>query len=64
MAVQKNRKTRSKVGMRRSHHRLSHSHHVSNVALATDAMTGKMHRRHHLSEDGTYRGQQILEDEG
>ncbi|GGY64356.1 50S ribosomal protein L32 [Marinobacter zhanjiangensis] len=55
MAVQKNRKTRSKRGMRRSHDALS------TPALATDATTGEVHRRHHVSPDGFYRGKQVVE---
>lgn len=50
MAVQKNRKTRSKRGMRRSHDALS------TAALSTDTTTGEVHRRHHVSPDGFYRG--------
>jgi large subunit ribosomal protein L32 len=55
MAVQKNRKTRSKRGMRRSHDALS------NPTLAVDATTGEVHRRHHISPDGFYRGKQVIE---
>lgn len=55
MAVQKNRKTRSKRGMRRSHDALS------TPTLATDATTGEVHRRHHVSPDGFYRGKQVIE---
>ncbi len=57
MAVQKHRKTRSRRGMRRSHNSLSEP------TLSTDAITGKLHRRHHVSEDGTYLGKQIIESE-
>ena len=55
MAVQKNRKTRSKRGMRRSHDALS------TPALSTDSTTGEVHRRHHVSPDGFYRGKQVIE---
>lgn len=55
MAVQKNRKTRSKRGMRRSHDALS------KPTLSTDPTTGEVHRRHHVSPDGFYRGKQVLE---
>ncbi|MDO6440690.1 MULTISPECIES: 50S ribosomal protein L32 [unclassified Marinobacter] len=55
MAVQKNRKTRSKRGMRRAHDALSP------VALSTDSTTGEVHRRHHVSPDGFYRGKQVIE---
>ena len=55
MAVQKNRKTRSKRGMRRSHDALT------SAALTEDTNTGEVHRRHHISPDGMYRGRQVLE---
>ena len=55
MAVQKNRKTRSKRGMRRSHDALSAA------TLSTDTTTGEIHRRHHVSPDGFYRGKQVIE---
>lgn len=53
MAVQQNRKTRSKRGMRRSHDALSAA------AITEDANTGEVHRRHHISPDGMYRGRQV-----
>ncbi|MCK7543222.1 50S ribosomal protein L32 [Marinobacter bryozoorum] len=55
MAVQQNRKTRSKRGMRRSHDALS------KPTLSTDSTTGEIHRRHHVSPDGFYRGKQVIE---
>lgn len=54
MAVQKNRKTRSKRDMRRSHHALKPS------TLSEDPVTGTKHRRHHISEDGFYRGEEVI----
>jgi large subunit ribosomal protein L32 len=54
MAVQKNRKTRSKRGMRRGHDD------IIQATLSTDPVTGETHRRHHLSADGFYRGKQVL----
>ncbi|HJO36103.1 MAG: 50S ribosomal protein L32 [Pseudomonadota bacterium] len=54
MAVQQNRKTRSKRGMRRAHDGLK------GPTLATDPTTGEVHRRHHMTADGYYRGRQIL----
>ena len=54
MAVQKNRKTRSKRGMRRSHDALTAP------ALTEDSNTGEVHRRHHISPDGMYRGRQVI----
>lgn len=54
MAVQQNRKTRSKRGMRRSHDALT------TPALAEDKTTGEVHRRHHITPDGFYRGRQVI----
>ena len=54
MAVQKSRKTPSKRGMRRSHNALE------NPALAEDQETGEIHLRHHITEDGYYRGKQVI----
>ena len=56
MAVQQNRKTRSKRGMRRSHDALS------GPALTEDTNTGEIHRRHHISPDGMYRGRQVIRE--
>ncbi|ARU56288.1 ribosomal protein L32 [Oleiphilus messinensis] len=55
MAVQQNRKTRSKRDMRRSHDALTSS------ALSVDPTTGETHRRHHVTPDGFYRGKQVIE---
>lgn len=55
MAVQQNRKTRSKRGMRRSHDALS------KPTLSVESTTGEVHRRHHVSPDGFYRGKQVIE---
>jgi large subunit ribosomal protein L32 len=55
MAVQKNRKTRSKRGMRRSHDSLTAA------TLSVDSTTGETHRRHHVTADGFYRGRQVVE---
>jgi large subunit ribosomal protein L32 len=55
MAVQQNRKTRSKRGMRRSHDALT------GPALAVDATSGEVHRRHHVSPDGFYRGRKVIQ---
>ena len=54
MAVQQNRKTRSKRNMRRSHDGLT------SAKLSTDQTTGERHLRHHVSADGYYKGQDIL----
>lgn len=55
MAVQQNKVTRSKRDKRRSHHALAAP------TLAEDEMTGETHRRHHVTEDGFYRGRRVLE---
>ncbi len=55
MAVQKNRKTPSRRGMRRSHDALK------SKALSIDPSTGETHLRHHVSPNGTYRGRQVVE---
>lgn len=54
MAVQQNRKTRSKRGMRRSHDSLD------KPTLSQDPTTGETHRRHHVTADGYYRGKQVV----
>ncbi|MDP0563452.1 MAG: 50S ribosomal protein L32 [Candidatus Endonucleobacter sp. (ex Gigantidas childressi)] len=54
MAVQKNRKTRSKRDMRRSHDALR------SIQLSQDVNTGESHRRHHVTADGFYRGRQVI----
>lgn len=56
MAVQQNRKTPSKRGMRRAHDALKQP------ALSTEPTTGARHLRHHISPDGFYRGRQVLPD--
>ena len=58
MAVQQNRKTPSKRGMRRSHDALSAS------ALSIEPTTGETHLRHHVSPDGFYRGRKVIETKG
>lgn len=54
MAVQKNRKTRSKRDMRRAHDALT------TAALSVDSTTGETHLRHHVTPDGYYRGRQVI----
>jgi large subunit ribosomal protein L32 len=56
MAVQKSRKTRSKRGMRRAHSALSAP------ALSVDKRTGETHLRHHITEDGYYKGKQMIKN--
>lgn len=54
MAVQKSRKSPSKIGMRRAHHALSAKQ------LSTDPTSGETHLRHHVTADGYYRGKQVI----
>jgi large subunit ribosomal protein L32 len=54
MAVQQNRKTPSKRGTRRAHDALKPG------ALSTDSLSGETHRRHHITPDGYYRGNQVI----
>ncbi|NJN45370.1 MAG: 50S ribosomal protein L32 [Candidatus Competibacteraceae bacterium] len=54
MAVQQNRKTRSKRGMRRSHDGLKAP------ALSVDPTSGETHLRHHITPDGYYRGRRVI----
>lgn len=56
MAVQQNRKTPSRRGMRRSHDALG------NPTLSVEPTTGETHRRHHVSADGYYRGRKVVAD--
>jgi large subunit ribosomal protein L32 len=58
MAVQQNKKSPSKRGMRRSHDGLS------TAALTVDATTGEVHRRHHITADGYYKGKKVVQDKG
>lgn len=55
MAVQKSRKTPSRRGMRRSHDSL-HA-----PTLSEESATGEIHRRHHVSAEGFYRGRQVVD---
>jgi len=55
MAVQQNRKTPSKRGMRRAHDGLK------GPTLSRDATTGELHRRHHVGVDGYYRGRKVVD---
>jgi large subunit ribosomal protein L32 len=55
MAVQQNKKTRSRRGMRRSHDALS------SPTLSVDATSGETHLRHHVTADGFYRGKKVIE---
>lgn len=54
MAVQKSKKSRSCRGMRRSHDSLSAP------TLSEDQLTGDLHRRHHITASGFYKGKNVL----
>ena len=54
MAVQQNKKTPSRRGMRRSHDALGAR------ALSIEPTTGETHLRHHVSPDGFYRGRKVI----
>lgn len=55
MAVQQNRKSPSRRGMRRSHDRLG------KPTLSVDPASGETHRRHQITADGFYRGRKVVE---
>lgn len=55
MAVQQNKKSRSKRDMRRSHDALT------GPTLSVDATSGEKHIRHHVTADGFYRGRKIID---
>ena len=55
MAVQQNRKTPSRRGMRRSHDKLTAS------TLSIEPTTGETHLRHHVSADGFYKGRKVID---
>ena len=57
MAVQQNKKSRSRRDMRRSHDGLSRP------TLSIDQLTGEVHLRHNLTKDGYYRGKQVIQNE-
>jgi large subunit ribosomal protein L32 len=54
MAVQQNKKSPSKRGMHRAHDSLG------NPPLAIESTTGEVHRRHHISPSGVYRGKKVV----
>jgi len=54
MAVQKNKVTPARRGMRRSHDSLT------GPTLSVDATTGETHRRHNVTADGYYRGRKVV----
>jgi len=55
MGLQKSKVTRSRRGMRNAHRALA------NPTLSIDSTTGETHLRHHMTENGYYRGRKIIE---
>lgn len=58
MAVQQNRKTPSKRGMRRAHDALK------GETLSIDPTSGEVHLRHHVTADGFYKGRKVVDSKG
>lgn len=58
MAVQKSKKSPSRRGMRRSHDALTEA------TLSVDSTSGELHRRHHITADGFYRGRKVITTTG
>ena len=58
MAVQQNKVTRARRGSRRAHDALR------KPTLSEDPTTGEVHRRHHITADGFYRGRQVVQNNG
>ena len=57
MAVQQNKVTRSKRNKRRTHDSLS------GPTLSTDQTSGEIHRRHHVTADGFYKGKKVVQSD-
>jgi large subunit ribosomal protein L32 len=55
MAVQQNKVSRSRRNQRRSHDALSRP------TLSVDKTSGEIHRRHHVTADGFYKGKKVLD---
>ncbi len=55
MAVQKTKKSKSRRNMRRSHDALMPA------TTSIEPTTGEVHRRHHVSAEGYYRGRQVIQ---
>ncbi|AKZ65978.1 50S ribosomal protein L32 [Candidatus Palibaumannia cicadellinicola] len=54
MAVQQNKPTRSKRGMRRAHDALTIT------TTSVDKTSGEIHLRHHITTNGFYRGGKVI----
>jgi len=57
MAVQQNKKSRSRRDMRRSHDALTA------MTLSTEEATGEVHLRHNMTANGYYRGRKITKND-
>ena len=57
MAVQQNKVSRARRDRRRSQDRLK------SPALSIDPTSGEIHRRHHITAEGFYRGKQVVNQE-
>jgi len=57
MAVQQNKKSPSRRGMRRGHQKLK------SPTFSIDSETGETHLRHHVSPNGYYRGRQVVQQD-
>jgi len=55
MAVQQNKKSPSRRGMRRAHDALE------GKTLSIDKTSGETHRRHQVTADGYYRGVKVID---
>ena len=55
MAVQQNKKSRSRRDMSRSHDALT------GPTLSIDPTSGEKHRRHNVTADGFYRGRKVID---
>lgn len=55
MAVQQNKKSRSRSKMRRGGQTK-----IKQPTLSVNPLSGQLHLRHNISPDGTYRGKQYL----
>ena len=55
MAVQQNKVSRSKRDKRRTHDT------VAKPTLSIDPESGEVHRRHHVTPDGFYKGKQVID---
>lgn len=58
MAVPKRKKSKSRVGMRKS---ANMKYAKQPVGYVTDSITGELKLPHHVSKDGFYNGRNVLE---